>query len=61
ADLHSFRDLPLLLLLLTAAGLGAPGPVIVTDEAEAVLRILERRQAGKSVDEESGPRACRHG
>jgi len=51
--MRSFLHVLLLFHLLTATGQGAPDLVIVTDQAQAVLQILERRQEGKPVDDES--------
>ncbi|HWB41148.1 MAG TPA: DUF5700 domain-containing putative Zn-dependent protease [Gemmatimonadales bacterium] len=51
--MRSFRSLPSLLLLLAAAPPAPPDLVIVTDEAEAALEILERRGAGRPVEEET--------
>ena len=50
--MRAFRVLPVLALLLVSGAL-APDLVIVTDQAEAALRILERREAGRPVDEAS--------
>lgn len=50
--MRSSRFLPGLLILLCGASTG-PDLVIVTDEADAAIRILESRQAGRPVTEES--------
>jgi hypothetical protein len=49
----SLRRLPILVVVLAAASPAPPELVIVTDEAEAAIQILERRQAGRAIEEES--------
>jgi hypothetical protein len=54
--MKSFRHLPALLVVLAAASPAPSQLVIVTDEAEAAIHILESRQAGRTVSDESWQR-----
>jgi hypothetical protein len=49
----SFRHLPVLFAVLAGVPPGTSELVIVTDEAETAIHILERREAGRPVAEES--------